>query len=133
MTSIFLDTVGLIAIWNNSDQWHDVALAAYESLKQKEIHLFTTSFVLLECGNAAARKPYRKSVLRLREQLAENRGLIIPTDADCEDAWQEYDHAQPHDAGIVDCVSFIVMRRLGISEAFTNDQHFQDAGIKILF
>ena len=36
-------------------------------------------------------------------------------------------------AGIVDQVSFIVMRRLGIIEAFTNDKHFEAAGFRVLF
>lgn len=133
MTNIFLDTVGLIAIWNNSDQWHDVASQAYESLKLRDVNLFTTTFVLLECGNAASRKPFRKSVLRLKDQLILNEGLIIPSHEECEIAWRDYDKGRQGSAGIVDCVSFVVMRQLGINEAFTNDQHFQDAGFKNLF
>jgi len=35
--------------------------------------------------------------------------------------------------GIVDCISFAVMRRLGLTEAFTNDQHFTAAGFTTLF
>jgi predicted nucleic acid-binding protein len=30
-------------------------------------------------------------------------------------------------------VSFQVMRRLGIAHAFTNDKHFQAAGLSVLF
>jgi predicted nucleic acid-binding protein len=33
----------------------------------------------------------------------------------------------------VDQVSFVVMRKLGISDAFTNDRHFQAAGCMVLF
>ena len=36
-------------------------------------------------------------------------------------------------AGIVDQVSFVVMRRLGLDEAFTNDRHFQAAGFATWF
>jgi predicted nucleic acid-binding protein len=32
-----------------------------------------------------------------------------------------------------DHISFVVMRRLGITEAFTNDVHFQAAGFTTLF
>ncbi len=63
MTStIFLDTVGLLALWDVSDQWHDVAAA-----------------------------------------------------------------------GIVDHLSFAVMRRHHIREAFANDRHFEAASFTILF
>lgn len=33
----------------------------------------------------------------------------------------------------VDNVSFVVMRRLGITDAFTNDRHFKAAGFNTLF
>jgi uncharacterized protein len=37
------------------------------------------------------------------------------------------------DASIVDCISFAVMRRLGLTEVFFNDQHFVAAGFTTLF
>lgn len=36
-------------------------------------------------------------------------------------------------AGIVDHVSFVLMRRLGITEAFTHNGHFTAAGFTTLF
>ena len=39
-----------------------------------------------------------------------------------EDAWASHDQGQARRAGIVDYVSFQVMRRLGITDAFTNDK-----------
>jgi predicted nucleic acid-binding protein len=34
---------------------------------------------------------------------------------------------------IVDQISFAVMRRLGLTQAFTNDNHFRAAGFETLF
>jgi predicted nucleic acid-binding protein len=34
--------------------------------------------------------------------------------------------------GLVDCASFIVMRKRGITEAFTSDIHFEQAGFSRL-
>lgn len=133
MTPVFLDTAGLIAIWNSADQWHNAAHQAYVALKRREITLYTTSFVLLECGNAASRKPFRGSVLRLREQLLVDNCLIFPSDSDCQQAWSDYERGFPGDAGIVDCVSFVVMRRFGIAEAFTNDHHSPRPGSRLYF
>jgi uncharacterized protein len=62
-----------------------------------------------------------------------NNGLIIPTQDDWDQGWQQYDQGRPGDSGIVDCISFAVMRRLGLTEAFTNDQHFAAAGFTTLF
>lgn len=132
MREIFLDTVGLLALWDSSDQWHESALRALEGLGP-ELRTVTTSFVLLECGNAAARRPYRHLVSQLREALEAGGKLIVPTETDWRLAWEAYDHAGPGTAGIVDHISFVVMRRLGIPEVFGNDRHFQAAGFTVLF
>jgi len=34
--------------------------------------------------------------------------------------------------GLVDCLSFVVMRERRITEAFTADRHFEQAGFRIL-
>jgi predicted nucleic acid-binding protein len=130
---VFLDTVGLIAVWDRSDQWHPAAAGAYRALLQQARPLVTTSLVLLECGNAAARRPFRPRVNALRHFLVQERLLIEPSPQDLEAAWTAYDRGEAGEAGIVDHVSFIVMKRLGVSEAFTNDQHFRAAGFTTLF
>lgn len=133
MNDVFLDTVGLLAIWNNQDQWHSAADAVYQLLRQNSRRLLTTPLVLWECGNAAARHPFRSRVNRLRQKLIQEGLLVEPRLQEIEDAWSAYDLGYAARAGIVDQVSFTVMRRLGINEAFTNDRHFQAAGFSTLF
>lgn len=133
MNDVFLDTVGILAIWDLSDQWHAAADAAYQDLAQLQRRLTTTSLVLWECGNASARRPYRRRVNALRQRLIEAELLIEPTADEIEEAWLAYDRGEAGSAGIVDHVSFLVMRRLGLTDAFTNDRHFEAAGFKVLF
>jgi predicted nucleic acid-binding protein len=133
MTDVFLDTVGLIAIWDSADQWHHPADVAYRQLLSKGRRLGTTNLVLLECGNASARRPYRQRVNILRQSLRDEGLIIEATVHEIEDAWSAYDRGEAGQAGIVDHVSFVVMRRLGLTEAFTNDRHFQAAGFTTLF
>lgn len=133
MTDVFLDTVGLLAVWDTSDQWHTAADAAYHQLLLQGRRLVSTELVLLECGNAAVRRPYRQKVHVLRQLLLQEELLKKPTDEEIETAWLAYDRGEAGEAGIVDHVSFVVMRRLGITEAFTNDRHFQAAGFSVLF
>lgn len=95
--------------------------------------VLTTTFVLAECGNAAARRPYRLAVHRLRAQLETDGRLIWPTEADWRDAWAGYRRGDGDGAGIVDQLSFTVMKRLSITDAFTNDGHFRAAGFVPLF
>ena len=133
MNGIFLDTVGMIAVWDDTDQWHAAARAAYRALLAQGRHLVATSFVLYECGNAAARRPYRADVNELRKFLIREKLLVEPTPKEIEEAWAAYDRGDAAEAGIVDHLSFRVMRRLGLTEAFTNDKHFQAAGFTTLF
>lgn len=94
---------------------------------------FAARPILLECGNAAARRPYRDKVVELCVAFEEDGTLIEPIDADWRLAWDAYAKGEAGNAGIVDQLSFSVMRRLGIRQAFTNDQHFQTAGFETLF
>lgn len=133
MNDVFMDTVGMIAVWDDTDQWHVGAKAAYEFLLRRGRRLLTTHLVLCECGNASARRTYRQDVCDLRSALVEGSLLVEPTSADIEEAWAAYERGEAAQAGIVDHVSFTVMRRLGLTEAFTNDSHFKAAGFTVLF
>lgn len=133
MTPVFLDTVGLIALWDQGDQWHAAAETAYQNLVAQRRAGVTTTFILLECANTAARRTFRSDVCALRQTLELRGELIVPTEDDWLKAWDAYERGEAGEAGIVDHVSFAVMRRLEITDAFTNDRHFQAAGFTTLF
>ena len=78
MTDVFLDTVGMIAVWDATDQWHVAAKEAYTRLLHEGRRLVTTSLVLLECGNASARRTYRTDVCELRSVLLQEGLLFEP-------------------------------------------------------
>ena len=71
--------------------------------------------------------------MTLREELLDDGLLIEPSASDCEQAWAAYERGKAGDAGIVDHISFVVMRRLGLTEAFTHNAHFKAAGFVTLF
>jgi len=76
MRPVFLDTVGLLALWDTSDQWHPAAERAFAELQVGRRPLLTTNLVLFECGNAAARRPYRNLVPQLWRSLEATGGLV---------------------------------------------------------
>ncbi len=133
MTAVFLDTVGLIAAWDSTDQWHDAAEAAFERMARARRPVLTTTYVLAECANAASRRTYRQDVCDLRDRLEHLGRLVTPDGGDWDVAWIAYERGEAGGAGIVDLLSFAVMRRLGLTEAFTNDRHFHAAGFVTLF
>lgn len=127
MRTVLLDSSGLIALWDESDQWHDAAVDAFQNLVPP-VRLISTTFVLMECGNAAARRRYRSEVAVLWRRLRRDGDLLVPSDEQVQEAWEAYWKRSPGAAGIVDLVSFEVMRERGIREAFTNDAHFRAEG-----
>ena len=110
-----------------------MAEKAFAEITRNRDTVLTTTFVMLECGNAVARKGFRSDANDLRERLEKSGTLIWPTETDWKLAWQNYQRGGTDAAGIVDHVSFVVMRRLGIGKAFTNDRHFRAAGFETLF
>ncbi|HMP06050.1 MAG TPA: PIN domain-containing protein [Lacipirellulaceae bacterium] len=131
--SVFLDTVGLIALLNEDDQWHSQAVDALGTIEEAGRSFITTSYVLLETGNAVARTRLRERVTDVMSEMTTSGRLVIPTSDDWEEGWRHYSQSYANRAGIVDCVSFVVMRRKGLTEAFSNDEHFRAAGFRTLF
>jgi uncharacterized protein len=130
---VFLDTVGLLAIWDRSDQWHLPATQAFQRLSEERASLYTSSPVLLECANAAARRPYRKVVAALWREMEAAKRVFHPTETDLEEAWLEYERSPVGGPGVVDLISFRAMHHLEIERALTNDRHFRNSGFQVLF
>ena len=130
---MFLDTVGVLALLDSRDQWHAAAEDAWTKVLAEDADSLTTSLVLAECANAAVRRPYRATVVQLRESLVVDDAVIAPTDAEWERAWRNYARGDAAGASVVDHLSFLVMRRFEVTRAFTNDRHFSAAGFEVLF
>ncbi len=95
--------------------------------------MVTTPYVLAECANAASRRPYRAEAVELRVALERNKRVLSPTDDDWQEAWRRYAADGIGGPGVVDHLSFLIMGRYGLSQAFTNDRHFRAAGFEPLF
>jgi len=132
MRRIYLDMIGLLALWNARDQWHEQAVRVLRELTAAGVEFWTSEYVLLECGYAAARTPFRDQVVELRRNLLEDGKVLHPEEGELNAAWETYQRGSAGEAGIVDLVSFAVMRRMRITEAVTNDRHFQTAGFVTL-
>jgi predicted nucleic acid-binding protein len=48
MRIVYLDTVGLLALWDEADQWHGMASSAIAEIQRGPCRFVTTTFVMLE-------------------------------------------------------------------------------------
>jgi predicted nucleic acid-binding protein len=130
MTGVFADTSYWIAIVNPRDQRHAAATALDIGARP----LVTSQFVLLEVASFAASAPARAHASGLiRSILADTRMRVVPASsrlfAEGLDLFQR--HPDKH-WSLVDCTSFVLMRRLRLRDALTADRHFEQAGFKAL-
>ena len=134
MPETFLDTAYAIALSASSDEHHKAALVLAEELEAAETHLVTTRAVMIEIGNALSKRRYRKAALELLDSLEDDPTIeIIPvTEELYQQALQLYRERQDKEWGLTDCISFVVMKGRKIINALTTDEHFQQAGFKVL-
>ena len=125
--ALFVDTGYVIALINENDQHHARALAL--SQRYEDHPLVTTDAVLLEIGNALSRIARREATQVLHYFLHADEVTVVQlTPERFNRALNLYDRYQDKSWGLVDCLSFEVMRERGLSTALTFDHHFTQAG-----
>lgn len=134
MNSVFLDTVGLIAVVNADDQWHVPALTAWQRLLAESKVLFTTNLILVEIGDGLSKVRQRPLAVELRRRLTASPRVEIVrvTEAQESKAWELFAQRADKDWGITDCVSMVVLKERGCRSIFSIDHHFEQAGFELL-
>ena len=134
MNEVFLDTSFAIALSSITDQHHAMAVQLAHQLKASQARLVTTQAILLEIGNALSKSKYRMAAIQLLESLADDPSveIVLLTNDLYMAAFNLFKQRKDKQWGLVDCLSFIVMRNRGITDALTADTHFQQAGFRAL-
>lgn len=129
--SVFVDTQYVIALINERDHHHDKArrLAA----QYRNSQLLTTQAVLLEIGNALARH-FRAEATSVLDAFQKSPGVeVVELSTGLFSAGVDlYRRHADKSWGLVDCISFTVMRERQVMAALTYDQHFLQAGFRAL-
>ena len=127
----FIDTLFVVPLANQRDQYNRQATdlaAAYEGQQ-----FLTTDAVLLEIGNALARRYRRQAVVILEDLLSSDDVEVVPlTPALFGKALAVYKAHEDKEWGLIDCISFVAMRQSRIEDALTFDIHFVQAGFRAL-
>ena len=131
MNKIFVDTAFIVALVNTNDQYHDIALEL--SKVYENALLLTTDVVMLEIGNALAKK-HKADAITIIEALRSSKEVEIVnlTPQLFERAFEMFKKYVDKQWGLVDCISFIAMKDNGVVDALTCDNHFSQAGFNIL-
>ncbi len=127
--SVFVDTSALMAGLIPEDEHHEEARSLWQRLIAEHEELVTTNYVVLETCALMHRRFGPNAVSRLLSLLS-----IVQVQ------WVD---VSLHETGVaasllsarrgpsvVDCVSFAVMHKLGITKAFAFDPHFAAQGFE---
>lgn len=121
----------MVALVNSRDQYHQKALELSEVYEGHP--LLVTDGILLEIGNALARNFKAQSIEIINGfQASDEIDIVTITPALFQQGFALYKSHTDKTWGLVDCISFAVMREADVESALTFDQHFVQAGFRAL-
>jgi uncharacterized protein len=127
MRVVFADTYYFLAIGSQRDQGYDRAVQFIENYRGK---VLTTEWILVELADALATPSQKSRFLYLIDLIsADENWIVIEASHELYSCGVELFSQRPDKSwSLTDCISFVVMREHGLSEALTADHHFQQAG-----
>jgi predicted nucleic acid-binding protein len=127
---IFIDTGAFLGRYLSQDQSHALATTGWRTLAAEGRRCFTSNFVLDELFTLLGRQAdYRFAAERARAVYASKALTILrPDQSDELAALAYFEKFADQGVSFTDCVSFRLMARVGLQEAFSFDRHFQYAG-----
>lgn len=132
MPEIFADTSGWANFFVRTEPLHTDAKRFMQQWYTSGIRVITTNYVLMELVallTSPLRIPRMQQVTTIETLKATSWVEVIHIGkALDQEAWALWKERMDKTWSLVDCASFVVMRHRGITEAFTTDQHFEQAG-----
>ena len=126
--TVFVDTSALFALLDAEDSGHSLAFPAWGSGIDECAGFVTTNYVLVETISLVQRRLGIDAVRILIDEMLPMIDTIWVTDADHATSLSLLLMAGRRHLSLVDCVSFTVMRRLGIRAYLGLDPHFEEQG-----
>jgi predicted nucleic acid-binding protein len=131
---VFVDTSALIALASRRDTNHGQALAIWSHLEEHQSELLTTDWVFGETVTFLRRRAGFETARKVGDSIRASSILeiVAGTPELVDRAWEVFLASGLPDLSFVDSLSFVVMRSLRISQVFTFDEHFVQAGFEVV-
>ncbi len=132
--SVFVDTGFFKALLDPQDDFHKEASTVSFVLEKNQTKLITSNYILDELYTLLRVRRGLDVAKKLRELVfsGDRNVQVVRVQADDEaNAWKLFLNNWSG-LSFTDCTSFAVMKRLGLKEAASFDEHFSRAGFKIV-
>src|SRR5262249_319464 len=132
MPEVFADTSGWASGYVPSQPFHAAALGYFRRCRGGGLRVVTTNYVLAELTavlTSPLHVPRVQQIAKLQLIRPAHWVTTIHLDPALDDeAWNLWKTRPDKEWSLVDCASFVVMQRRGITDALTTDHHFEQAG-----
>ena len=132
MEKIFVDTSALYALISTQDHNLHLAVTIWENALQRGNILFTNNYVLVESFSLIQSRLGIKFVRALQTNIVPFLQVDWIGEQQHASIVQDVLTADRRQLSLVDCSSFESMRRLGIDQVFTFDEHFREQGFEVI-
>ncbi len=131
--NLFGDSSGWLAMYDENDKYHTVAKNALRRFAEHELNFVVTDYVVAETLTLMlGRLGHQKATAFGRWLLDAPRVKQVRITPEIwNEAWLLFQRYDDKEFSFVDCLSFVVMRREKLTEAFTFDRHFQQMGFRL--
>ena len=133
MRAIFIETGAFLAKEIAADQFHRQAVEFWQRIAEEEsLVLYSSEHVLDETVTLLARRTSYSWATEWGTDVL-NAGIqFLPTKGnDLKDAFHLMRKYADQAVTLTDCISFVLMRKDGLRDAFGFDRHFTSAGFRL--
>jgi uncharacterized protein len=127
---VFVDTSALYALLDGNDAKHEAARETWTGLLRRRMTLVTTNYILVETAALLQNRIGLQAVRSLHEDIAPLLSVEFCDLEAHQSAMEAVLAASRRKLSLVDCLSFLVMRRKGVRQAFCFDAHFAWQGFE---
>jgi predicted nucleic acid-binding protein len=129
--STYVDTSAFFAVLDADDARHPEARAEWERLLSGDELFHTTNYVLVETSALLQNRIGMDGLRAFTADILPVLSVVWVDEGMHRSALHALLVSSRRDLSMVDCVSFEVMRRLGIDRAFCFDPHFAQQGFHV--
>lgn len=130
--TFFIDTSAFLAILDADDENHQNAKKKWEDFIYGEETLVCSNYVLIESFALIQNRLGMKAVEAFQEDVVPMLNIEWVDESQHQAGISSMLTVNRRDLSFVDCVSFDMMRRLGIKTAFAFDKHFKEQNFEII-
>jgi predicted nucleic acid-binding protein len=125
---VFIDTSAFYALLDRDDTNQEAAASAWTSILSSDNTLITSNYILVETCALLQNRLGIAATRAFQEELVPIMNIEYVNPELHRSGMAALLAAARRNLSLVDCVSFEIMRMLGVKDAFTFDPHFKQQG-----